>query len=445
MPTRPELGWSDLRGRRVGLLGAGAEARAAVARLRTLDADVVVVDDVPERAADGLGAVLSPDAGGTDALLACDVVVKAPGVPPGHPVVQRVLAAGLPVAGGLALWLHDADPARVVCVTGTKGKSTAVTALGALLTAAGHDVAVGGNLGTPPFDPAVGEHDVWVLEVSSYQAHDVGLGPGVVGVTSLAPDHLGWHGGWDGYVRDKLSLCTRPRVRAVVAADVPGLREHDALLGPHVTWVDQPGPEHWSAAGPPGAHNRHNLAVAAGCVAALGLALPDDPAAALAHAPQLASRLELVASGDDVDVVDDGLSTNDLSAVAALEVHTGRPVALLVGGQDRGIDHAGLATAVAARRDPTLVLGLATNGPAILAALRAAGPPDHVELAEAPTSDDDPSGLRAATSRAVAWARERGGVVLLSPASPSFDHFRDYRHRGEVFTAAARAALAPGD
>jgi len=441
MPTRPELGWSDLRGRRVGLLGAGAEARAALAHLRTLDADVVVVDDAPDRATPELGAVLATDAGGTAALLACDVVVKAPGVPPDHPAVQRLLAAGGPVAGGLALWLHDADPSRVVCVTGTKGKSTTVTALGALLAAAGHDVFVGGNLGAPPFDPAVGEHDLWVLEVSSYQAHDVATGPGVVGVTSLAPDHLSWHGGWDGYVRDKLSLCTRPRVEHVVVADEPGLRDHAGLLGTQVAWVDVPGPDHWSAAGPPGAHNRQNLAVAAGCVAALGLALPDDPAAAVAGAPALASRLQVVASAHGVDVVDDGLSTNDLSATAALEVHAGRPVALLVGGQDRGIDHDRLATAVASRRAPTLVLGLASNGPAILSALRRAGLPDHVELVHATTADDDPSGLRDATARAVAWARGRGGVVLLSPASPSFDHFRDYRHRGEVFTSAAREAL----
>ena len=147
----------------------------------------------------------------------------------------------------------------------------------------------------------------------------------------------------------------------------------------------------------------------------------------------LRSRLTPVGTVDGVDFVDDGLSTNVLPTLAAVDAFPGRRVALLVGGQDRGIDYAPLGHGLAGRTDPLLVLTMPDNGPRIAASLGAAAP--HLDVR--PTAD-----LREAVAVAHAWAAP-DGVVLLSPAAPSFGRFRDYTERAEVFEAAVRDLGTP--
>jgi UDP-N-acetylmuramoylalanine--D-glutamate ligase len=254
----------------------------------------------------------------------------------------------------------------------------------------------------------------------------------VVAVTSLHADHLTWHGDEDTYVRDKLSLCTRPGVAVVLAAGGDErLRARADLLGP-VRWV---GPDDgaWVARlGMVGAHNRANAALARAALAELGVpgaSSEEALASAATGFAGLESRLQRVAAVGGVDFVDDGLSTNVLPTLAAVASYPGRRVALLVGGHDRGIDYAPLARGLHDRTDSTLVLTMPDNGDRIAAAL-AADPAPGVSVESVP-------GLEEAVARAWAWARP-DGVVLLSPAAPSFGRFRDYRHRAEVFTAAAR-------
>jgi UDP-N-acetylmuramoylalanine--D-glutamate ligase len=436
--VRPTLAWGDLAGARVGVWGLGVEGAASVARLATLGADAVLVDDRPS--ADGVVATAE---GGLDLLRSCDAVVKAPGISRYRDDLVALEADGVPVCGGLGLWLQSAPLDRVVCITGTKGKSTTTSLLGHLLDRLGHRVVVGGNLGRPPWDPAVpGDADRWVVEVSSYQATDLAVSPPVVAVTSLHPDHLDWHGGVERYYADKLSTCTRPGAALTVAADVPELRERRALLGPEVRWVgdvdgDRGG---WTAPfGLLGAHNRRNAEIARACLVALGEAAAGDPDALAALADgfePLPSRLRLLRCVDGVDFVDDSLSTNVLPTIAAVDAFPGRRVALLVGGFDRGIDYAPLARHLAARTDPTLVLTLPDSGPRIAEAFVAAGVGPHVEVV-------DGVGVPEATATGYAWARP-GGVVLLSPAAPSFGRYRDYRDRAEAFAQSCQRTGSSG-
>lgn len=446
--SRPDLGWSDLGGLQVGVWGLGVEGRASVARTTAAGGEVVLVDDDPPpegHDADGRPVFATAD-GGLDELAACDVVIKSPGISRYRPEVASLQIAGVPIAGGLGLWLHDAPLHRVVAITGTKGKSTTSSVLGHLLARLGRRTVVGGNLGTPPWHPdapAVDDVDAWVIEVSSYQATDLPVSPPVVAVTSLAADHLPWHGGYEQYVADKLSLCTQPGADLTVAADSEALRQQAARLGPRVEWVPVPagageGEDDWAAPlGLIGRHNRWNAEVARACLAAFGEPEVAADRGRLADLAQgftpLASRLTLVGTADGVDFVDDSLSTNVLPTVAAIEAFADRPVALLVGGFDRGIDYAPLAGPLLARTEPTLVLALPDSGARIRSELEAAGvgAGDQVELR---TVDD----LAAATGEAFEWARP-GGVVLLSPAAPSFGRYRDYRDRAEVFVAAARS------
>ena len=422
----PTISWSELRGRRVGVWGLGVEGRANLRKLAELGVPVAAkVDDSP---ADD--DVLATAAGGLDALAGCDVVVKSPGISRYREDLRSLEARGVPVAGGLGLWLAEADRDRVVCITGTKGKSTTTAIAGHLVAGLGQRPLLGGNFGVAPWDPdAPQDVDWWVVETSSYQVTDITAGPAVVAVTSLSQDHLPWHGGSaETYFADKLSLCRKPGVRAVIAEDSPVLRARAADLGPAVRWTGITGDVSWTAGLELlGEHNVRNALIARAALVALGVPGADDDARIAAAARDFAglgSRLRKVGSVDGVDFVDDSLSTNVLPTLAAVDAFAGRRVALLVGGQDRGIDYAPLAAGLAGRPD-LLVLTMPDSGPRIAAELRA-GAPD-LDVREC-------SGLDAAVAEGFRDLAGNG-VVLLSPAAPSFGQFTDYQDRSRHFSA----------
>jgi UDP-N-acetylmuramoyl-L-alanine---L-glutamate ligase len=467
--TPPKLSWSDLAGARVGVWGLGREGQASLRKLRALGVEPVLVDDQPSGP-----AVLATGDGGLAALERCDVVVKTPGLSRYRPEVVRLAGLGIPVVGGLGLWLAGADLRRVLCVTGTKGKSTTSSIAGHLLSGLGYRCMVGGNIGAAPYDPDhAGDFDYWVIEVSSYQATDLPCSPPVYAVTSLHPDHLDWHGGVEQYYRDKLSACSQPGAELTVAnGDSDVLRAHAALLGPRVEWVsehDDPGRDWTAPLGLPGRHNRRNALIARRCLTAMGVPGAADDArlrAAAAGYQMLPSRLTPVGTVGGVTFIDDSLSTNVLPTLAALDAFPGRRIALIVGGHDRGIDYAPLAAGVLARDAPTYVLTLPDSGPRIRAQVEAAqrtaspsaAPPQRHETGiparsnaldpgfhtsgTGPASSGfagltDCPDLDAAVAGGFRWAQP-DGLVLLSPAAPSFGHFKDYRDRAEAFVRAVR-------
>jgi UDP-N-acetylmuramoylalanine--D-glutamate ligase len=450
--TSPQakLSWSDLAGARVGVWGLGREGHANLRKLLELGVEPVLVDDAPAGpvvAGDRTLPVLATGANGLAALERCDVVVKTPGLSRYRPEVTRLSHLGIPVVGGLGLWLAETDLRRVLCVTGTKGKSTTSSVSGHLLTGLGYRCLVGGNIGTSPYDPAVAaDVDYWVIEVSSYQATDLPYSPPVVAVTSLHPDHLDWHGGVEQYYRDKLSACSQPGAELTVAnGDSDLLRAHAALLGPRVEWVsadDDPDADWMKPLGLLGQHNRRNALIARRCLIALGVPGAGDDArlrAAAARYQPLPSRLTSVGSVGGVTFVDDSLSTNVLPTLAALESFPGRRIALIAGGHDRGIDYAPLAAGVLARSAPTFVLTVPDNGPRIAAAIERATAGVGSSAFAGTTNCHD---LDAAVAAGYRWAQP-DGVVLLSPAAPSFGQFRDYRDRGDAFARAVRAIPRP--
>jgi UDP-N-acetylmuramoylalanine--D-glutamate ligase len=328
-------------------------------------------------------------------------------------------------------------------VTGTKGKSTTASVTGHLLTGLGYRCLVAGNIGVVPYDPAIeGDFDYWAIEVSSYQATDLSCSPPVVAVTSLHPDHLDWHGGVEQYYRDKLSMCSQPGAELTVAnGDSDLLRKRENLLGPRVEWVsadDDPAADWMEPLGLLGRHNRRNALIARCCLAALGVpgAVDDTKVRAAAESYQpLPSRLTAVRTFAGVTFVDDSLSTNVLPTLAALEAFEGRRVALIVGGHDRGIDYAPLAAGLVARAWPTLALTIPESGPRIRAQLEQAASTHKPRVFAGAKDCPD---LEAAVAAGFGWAQP-DGVVLLSPAAPSFGRFRDYRDRSDAFAHAVQA------
>ena len=431
--SRP-TGFADLAGRRVGLWGYGVEGRAARARLEGT-CELVVVDDRDL----GEGVLVTTE-GGLEALARCAVVLKSPGVPRRRADVLALEASGTVVTSALNLWLLDADRSRVVAVTGTKGKSTTTALTAFVLESLGRPALATGNLGRPPYDPDLDtEGRAVVVEVSSFQSVDLEVAPAVVAVTALGSDHLDWHGSLERYHEDKLAVTRAPGEHATLLADVESLRARRDLVGGAVTWVEA---DHGGLAGElglVGAHNDQNVALALAAAATLaGVSVGAARAAARAQAARftpLPGRLTVVATerrgGNDVRYVDDGLATSPLPTLAALEVFAGEPLALIAGGFDRGVDYAGLAGALAGRAAPTTVVTTGPAGVRIARALEALGTADRV---------------LDATTMAEAVARARGalvdgGVVLLSPAAPSFDRYRDWTERSADFTQVVRSLV----
>src|SRR5271155_2198229 len=147
MTTRPKICWSDLSNSAVGLWGLGVEGSANFRCLMSMGTVPLLVDDRPKSPElDGI-PILPTAEGGLEALESCDIVVKTPGISRYRPDVARLVGRGIPVVGGMGLWLEQADRPRVVCITGTKGKSTTAAIVGHLLNRLGYRCLVGGNIG----------------------------------------------------------------------------------------------------------------------------------------------------------------------------------------------------------------------------------------------------------------------------------------------------------
>ncbi|MET0425312.1 MAG: UDP-N-acetylmuramoyl-L-alanine--D-glutamate ligase [Actinoplanes sp.] len=443
---------ADLRGRSVAVWGTGREGRAAVTAIaRHEPSRLIAVDDSANFlsvAWEGELAAAAPLAGGDHAfpaLVTADVVVRSPGVPQTHPWMAELRERGVTITGGSALWMAD-HAASTIGVTGSKGKSTTAALISHLLAAVGRPNVFGGNIGVPLLDLPAAEQ--YVLELSSYQCADLTDSPRVAVVTSLFPEHLDAHGGEREYYRDKLNLLRHhPELIVVNGAD---LRLRDEIRGQNDANGFPPVP-----AGADdsrfrveddlvycsdevlfgraeltlkGAHNGRNLCVALAVLDGLGIDVPgsrDELRAAVATFEGLPHRLTEIEDPSGLTFVDDTLSTSPYSAMHAIEAYDGRPLTVLLGGTDRGLDYGPLREFLQSRE--LTVIGLPDSGPRILAEL--AGLPGI----RAENAEDLPN--------AVALARKltpSGGVVLLSPAAPSYGRFRNFEHRSEVFAQSVR-------
>ena len=443
--------FSQLDGARIGVWGAGREiaslADQLARRLPTARIVAAAFDAPPSELA--LASLRSPEVRvlGVEQAVAglrdCDVVVRSPGVSIHRPELIALREAGVAVTTATALWLAEHGGGGVVGVTGTKGKSTTAALTLQLARGAGRTAALAGNIGAPALDLLDGEpSEVVVLELSSYQIADLASGPEVAVVTNLFREHTDWHGSEEAYAADKLRLLELPGVRVAV---LNARDERLAALVPGIEVVRYGSPDGWdaSAAGVsfageaviaadtlalPGEHNALNVCAALAALEALGVAVA-DPGSTLAGFAPLPHRLQSIGEREGVMWVDDSISTTPESALAALASFRGRRVVLIGGGQDRGQDYGALAGALAAHG--ASVIGVPSTGPRLVDAARAAGVAEEDAL--------QAGDLMAAVELARRLA-SAGDVVLLSPAAPSYDHYRDFEQRGDLF-----AALAAGE
>ncbi|HET6756307.1 MAG TPA: UDP-N-acetylmuramoyl-L-alanine--D-glutamate ligase [Burkholderiales bacterium] len=382
-----------------------------------------------------------------------EALVLSPGIAQTEPLVAAARARKLPIMGDVELFALELDPkARVLAITGTNGKSTVVSMAGDMCREAGLRTVVAGNIGLPALDGFDSAAEVYVLELSSFQLETtLSLNADAATVLNVTEDHLDRHLGLTGYARAKSRIFRGKGIQVLNRQDAISLGM--ALKGRRVFTfgLDPPASdndwgfmhwqgESWLAQGRrnlievnslavSGLQNAANALAALALCRAIGLTYP-PLLAALKKFQGLPHRLQKVRELNGVVFFDDSKGTNVGATTAALSGMS-RPVVLIAGGDGKGQDFSPLSGAVKARARAVVLIG--RDRERIAQALASAG---------VPTLRAD--GMREAVILAHNQALP-GDAVLLSPACASFDMFRDYEHRAEVFVAAVRALRSNHD
>ena len=340
-----------------------------------------------------------------------ELVVKNPGVPGERPLLAAARERGIPVWSEVELGYRLLAPGgtRFVGVTGTNGKTTTTELLGAIFRAAGRDVAVAGNVGTPLSSV---RDAAWVVcELSSFQLEDVDeLACEVAVLLNLEPDHLDRHGTVEAYRAAKLRIFERARI-AVVPRGFPLADSYRKAAVIEFAAADPLPAEPLIR----GDHNRENAAAATAAARAAGIA-DDAIAEGLRTFPGVPHRLEVVGERGGVLYVNDSKATNVAAARRGLAAYADEPVHLILGGSLKGEDFAPIATAIGPGVRSIHLIGEAAE-----------------PLAEVVDGHDDKT-LERAVGHAASLAHP-GDVVLLSPACASYDQFENFEQRGEAFRA----------
>ncbi len=458
----PEELRAELRGKRVTLMGLGTfgGGTGALRFLLSAGAQVTVTD---LRSAEQLGVDF--DSWKSDPpvvwhlgehlerdFIDTDLVVASPAVPPHNKFLQCARCHRVPVTTEICLF-WQCNPARVVAVTGSNGKSTTTALIHSILKADGRRVWLGGNIGQSllPCVDRIRSSDWVVLELASFQLHylnQLRARPNVAVVTNFSPNHLDWHRDLESYRsakqailrwqtsndlcvlnQDDSELCTWPAqarrlwfgthdtglpgVFAAQASSVVRVRlqktEHSLALG------------HWLRL--PGRHNFLN-ALAAVCAALSTGASWQAVQQGVSEFRGLPHRLEFVAEVNGIRFYNDSLATTPESAIAALHSFGKREVILLAGGYDKGVDLSSFAAAIVARAKAVALLGQTASKLCRQIQQHACHPEVHSFRSFEP---------------AFQWAVEQaraGDVVLLSPGCASYDWFSNFAERGERFRQA---------
>jgi UDP-N-acetylmuramoylalanine--D-glutamate ligase len=444
-----ETSMMELRGKRVMVVGLGVSGRAAARFLGARGAALLLTDKKSDLETSELppGEVhLGFESAAW--LKGVDLVVTSPGIPRDSILLREAQQRGIAVIGELEL-ASQFVKAPIIGITGTNGKSTVTTMIGDILRAAGKNVFVGGNLGTPLIEAAERDVDALVIEISSFQLEWIEKFRAHVAIhLNLSDDHFERYRDLEEYGRAKARIFENQGAGdvAILNRDDPNvwklrLAMRSRVIGFGLSAAPAGGDAIWSGTDQlyfdiggrkgriglaqftlPGKHNLANAMAAA----AAALAIDLEPSAieeGLARFKPLSHRIELVHEWRGIKFIDDSKGTNVGAVVEALEA-VGAPVILIAGGFDKGGDYAPLRKPLTEKVKLAIFIGAARDK--MRAALEGSS---RIEVVEK---------MAGAVARAAEVA-VAGDTVLLSPACSSFDQFRDYAERGSVFQKLVRA------
>lgn len=448
-------------GKKVGVLGLGREGLEAVRFLVGCGAEVTVLDAQTQKrlanfaVAKKLKAQFRLGPGYLEDLDDFDILVRSPGMPLDTKELKRAARRGVEISSTIKIFF-ELCPAKIIGITGSKGKSTTTSLIYHLLSARGRRVFLGGNIGASPL-PVLRRLrvDDWVvLELSSFQLEDLTHSPQVAVLLEVVPEHLDRHKTFAKYWQAKSNIFAHQKKRDVLVASRDFVSTRKALrlvkgrvletsvrqvlrrgvyldrgeiiyreisTGRRVVVADM------GRMKLAGKHNWHNVLPAIG-VAILAGVQPSRIGDKLARFKPLAHRLELVAKKNGVLFVDDSLATTPEAAEAAVLAFAGEPRAVILGGVHKGGDMNGLAKTIGLGGVEFVAL-IGSSAKKWKQALKT-----HAPRVPAKVFGD----FEEAIEQSYAAVKRDGGVVLLSPACASFDMFADAYDRGEEFAQIAR-------
>jgi UDP-N-acetylmuramoylalanine--D-glutamate ligase len=438
-----------LAGKRVMVVGLGVSGRAAARFLAAHGAALLLADQKTDLATKDLptGEI---HLGGENAawLTGVDLVVASPGIPRDSILLREAGQRGIAVIGELEL-ASNFVKAPIIGITGTNGKSTVTTMVGDILTTAGKNVFVGGNLGTPLIEAAGRDVDSLVIEISSFQLEWIENFRAHVAIhLNLSDDHFERYRDLEEYGRAKARLFENQGAGdfAILNRDDPNvwklrLAMRSRVIGFGLTAAPPGGDAIWPDSGQlffdvnghrgridlarfqlPGRHNLADAMAASAAALAIGIG-PRAIEQGLASFKPLRHRIEMVHQWRGIKFIDDSKGTNVGAVVEAIEAMSA-PVILIAGGVDKGGDYSPLRQPLAEKVKLAIFIGAAREK--MRAALDGA---TKIEVLEK---------MAGAVARAAEVA-VAGDTVLLSPACSSFDQFKDYAERGNLFKELVRA------
>lgn len=446
--------------KRVGMLGLGEENVALVKFLCAQDIEVVVCD---EKGKEGLGEYYEQikdlpvefrlGADYLDNLQDFKTIFRTPGLPYLNEKIQEAKNAGVEISSQIKLFF-GLCPSPIVGVTGTKGKGTTATLISEILMSENRkkkienkNVYLAGNIGTPPisFLEKLTANDIVVLELSSFQLQDLEKSPHIAVVLDIKEDHLNYHANREEYVKAKENIVAHQIDIdfAVINADYASSADFRNLTKAKIYWFsrkqeieqgayvknnefilkidDEENPIcKTSEVILKGEHNFENICAAITAAYLAGADL-ESIEKAVKNFKGLEHRLEFVKDVNGVKYYNDSFSTTPDTTIAAIKSFPENPIILLVGGSEKNANFSELAKEIRENSVKT-VISIGSTAERIIK-----------EIGESPI--EIISEIKS-MEEAVKLANEKSkknDVVILSPASASFDHYKNYKERGEIF------------
>ena len=443
MNTAFETYFTGLRGKKIAVLGLGVSNRPLVRLLLEFGCDVTGCDRTPREKLDQevldlekMGCVLRCGDTYLDGVEA-DVLFRTPGMHPGNPAIRALAEKGAYVTSEMEVFF-EVCPCSLIAVTGSDGKTTTTTLISEMLKADGKQVWLGGNIGTPllPLVRQMKADDFAVVELSSFQLMDMTRSPIRAVVTNLAPNHLDVHKDMDEYVEAKKNIFKFQSENGLLVLNHDNAIT-DAFIGNGKTVkFSRQAEAHVCLNGDvitrgveevlnvndillPGVHNIENYMAAIAAVE--GLVSDDTIRHVAKNFGGVEHRIELVRIKDGVRFYNDSIASSPSRTIAGLRSFKEK-VILIAGGYDKHIPYDVLGPEVCEHVKKLFLCG--ATAPQIRAA---------VENCEGEKPEITDCGDFESAVRAAAAAAENGDVVLMSPASASFDQFKNFMVRGEFF------------
>ena len=447
--------FSSLEGKRVAFIGLG-RSNLPLIRMFCESGAVVFACDSRDKDSLGANAQMAEDFGATLRLgagyldnLDVDMVFRTPGMNYNSPVLSEMRSRGIQITSEMELFF-DLCPCRIIAVTGSDGKTTTTTIISELLKAQGYRVHLGGNIGNPlmPEIYDIKEDDFAVVELSSFQLISMKKSPAVAVVTNVAPNHLDVHKDMDEYIDAKRNIVSFQSTDSVAILNLDNdiscsfadstqadvyyfsrtqkVSKGAYVLGDEIRFTDGSNDELVMKVQDiriPGLHNVENY-LAAIC-AVKSFVSKDTFTAVEKTFNGVKHRAQLVRELDGVRYYNDSIASSPTRTACGMLSLFDQKLILICGGYDKNIPYAPLGPVICDKVKTLILLG--ATGPKIESAVKEstnyqAGMPEIIY------ADTMENAVNIARQKAVS-----GDIVALSPASASFDMYRDFEQRGEHF------------